>query len=469
MKFRWDKKYLYWGVTAFLVIVLSILLFSALNRFDVLMDGVSFIIGLLMPFIVGFVFAYLLDPVVAFFEKKCLTPLFKKRKKQKPTNAPRAIAIIISLVLVLGLITGLLFMVLPQLGTTLVSIISNLPQYASDLGDWVLNLVSSNEDISNFMTGIFQDINTSISNWVRDFLPQLNKVLGDLTEGIKSTVSTVMNLLIGLIVAIYALFSKEKFLAQSKKVLYSLFSVKTSNLLLRVARRADSTFGGFIKGKLIDSMLIGVLCFIGMTIFQMPFSLVISVLIGVSNIIPFFGPFIGAVPAALLILLVDPFKCLGFIIFIVVLQQFDGNVLGPRILGGSTGLSAFWVTFAIVVFGGLFGFVGMIIGVPTFALLYAIISEAIENKLARRRLPSKTGAYYDLDYIDEDVEEPVYREDTDDVKEARFDNSHKRILKPVDNTADTKLYQPEKNIGSPGHTSTRIYRPKKNPEQDKKD
>lgn len=461
MKFKWDKRYLYWGITAFSVVALSILFFMIVNRFDVLAGAVAFIIGLLMPFILGFIFAYLLNPVVEFFEKKCFLPLFQKRKKKKPTHAPRALAITVSLVLALSVITGLLFMVVPQLATSIMSVFTGLPGYAQQFSDWALELVKSNAALEQWLTEFFANINQTISGWVTDFLPELTKLLGNITEGVKTTVGVVTNIFIGLIVSIYAMFSKEKFIAQAKKFTYSLLPVKATNLLMRVVRQADITFGGFIKGKLIDSSIIGVLCFIGMSVMQMPFALLISVLIGVSNIIPFFGPFLGAIPSAILILIVDPWKCLWFIIFIVVLQQFDGNILGPRILGGSTGLSAFWVTFAIVVFGGLFGFTGMIIGVPTFALIYSILSELIENRLNRRRLPAVTGAYTDLDYIDEDNGEPVYREDLDDVKEANFDKKkgRRRILKPVDNMADTKVYHPEakKRNGKP---DAKIYVPR---------
>lgn len=462
MKFKWDKRYLYWGLTAFFVIVLSILFFMVINHFNTLMAGLHFVTGLLMPFILGFIFAYLLNPVVEFFEKKCLLPLFNRRKKHKQTRVPRALAITISLLLAIAVISGLLSLVVPQVGNSVMSVVSNLPGYARDFSAWVLNLVESNQELEQWLSGFFADFNKSIEDWVSSFLPELTEIIGNITEGVVSTVNVVMNILIGLIVSIYSLFSKETFIAQAKKVCYSVFSVKTTNLLIRVARQADVTFGSFIKGKLIDSMIIGALCFVGMTIFQMPFAVLVSVLIGVSNVIPFFGPFLGAIPSALLILMVDPWKCFWFIVFIIILQQFDGNILGPRILGGSTGLSAFWVTFAIVVFGGLFGFIGMLIGVPTFALIYSILSELIENKLMKRRLPAMTGAYIDLDYINEEDGDPVYREDLDDVKEAIFDKKkgRKRILKPVDDTAKTRVYLPEEHKWQE-KPDAKVYVPKK--------
>ena len=228
-------------------------------------------------------------------------------------------------------------------------------------------------------------------------------------------VGILMDAIVGIVVAIYVLFSKERFAGQAKKMCYSIFPIKASNVILRTTRRADVVFGGFIKGKLIDSAIIGVLCFLGMTLFNMPYAPLISVIIGVFNIIPFFGPIIGAVPSALLILMSDithPLTCVYFVLFIVVLQQFDGNILGPRILGEATGLSAFWVMFSILFFGGLFGFTGMVVGVPTFTLIYSFVAEISQTRLSRRALPADTAAYQELDHIVQTGEDkiPVYRE-----------------------------------------------------------
>ena len=203
----------------------------------------------------------------------------------------------------------------------------------------------------------------------------------------------VMKLILGCIVAIYVLYSKEKFSGQSKKVMFALFPKRFTIRFLDIVSQTDRMFSNFIFGKFLDSLIVGVLCFIGMTILQIPYAMLIAVIITVFNLIPFFGPIIGAVPSALLILLVDPLKALWFIILIVVLQQLDGNVLGPMILGNQTGLSGFWVTFAIITFGGLFGFFGMIIGVPTFAVIYSLIRLFIENRLKAKGMPVSTAEY----------------------------------------------------------------------------
>ena len=209
------------------------------------------------------------------------------------------------------------------------------------------------------------------------------------------------NVLIGVIISVYLLVSKEKFLRQSKKVIYALCKPKKANLILHIGRKANEIFNGFIIGKIIDSAIIGVLCFIGVSIFKMPYALLVSVIVGVTNVIPVFGPYIGAVPCAILILLVDPMKGLGFIIFIILLQQLDGNVIGPKILGESTGLSPFWVVFSILLAGGLFGIVGMIVGVPTFALIYYIIKLFIQQKLEAKNLPTDTNEYTDVSHVND--------------------------------------------------------------------
>lgn len=228
------------------------------------------------------------------------------------------------------------------------------------------------------------------------------------STGILSVFTVVKNILIGMIVMVYFLNMKDTLCAQSKKILYGLLRVKDANRIIGEVRFAHSVFGGFITGKLLDSLIIGIMCFFAMKFLKMPYVLLVSVIIGVTNVIPFFGPFIGAIPSAFLILLVSPMKCLYFLIFILVLQQFDGNILGPKILGGSTGLPSFWVLFSILLFGGLFGFVGMVIAVPAFAVIYRSVSAYIRGALVKKNLSGRTEDYMELDYIDE--EEKVYVE-----------------------------------------------------------
>ena len=240
--------------------------------------------------------------------------------------------------------------------------------------------------------------------------PNLDKILGiigNVSSGVISVLIWFKNILIGLIVMIYMLNIKDQFVAQAKKITYGIFSVAWANRLIKETRFIHKVFGGFIIGKIVDSLIIGVLCFVCLSFMKMPYTLLVSVIVGVTNIIPFFGPFIGAVPSAFLILLVSPVQCLYFLIFILLLQQFDGNILGPKILGDSTGISSFWVLFSILLFGGLLGFAGMIIGVPAFAVIYRLVGDIINEQLRRKKLSVRTRDYKDLDYVE--VQDKSYK------------------------------------------------------------
>ena len=225
-----------------------------------------------------------------------------------------------------------------------------------------------------------------LTNWLRtDLMTQVNSLMSNLTVGIFNVISEVFNMLIGVIVSVYILYSKEIFARQCKKAVYALFRADRANMVLHITTKSNEIFGGFVIGKILDSAIIGLLCFIGLTILNMPYTMLVSVIVGVTNVIPFFGPYIGAIPSTILIALEDPMKGVYFLIFILVLQQFDGNILGPKILGNSTGLSAFWVVTSILLGGGLFGFVGMVMGVPTFAVIYYIVDMILDNKLKKKR------------------------------------------------------------------------------------
>lgn len=418
MKFRWEKKYLYWGLTAFLVIVLSISFFILLYNFRSVYNVAARIISILMPFIIGLSIAYLLCPIMTFFESRILTWIWKKFKWKQNKTVLRVVSLIITILVAFALLTSLLFMIIPQLAVSIEAIFVNFSTYLSNFEKWITGLLSSNPDLQELLTNEFDDIGSTIVDWGKNnLLPQMNSVLSGVTSGVIDVFIFVKNVFIGLIISVYVLFSKEKFFAQTKKLIYSIIPVKGANRIISVTRRAHKVFGGFITGKLIDSLIMGILCFIVFSILQMPYALLISVIVGVTNVIPFFGPFFGAIPSALLILMIDPLKCLYFVIAILALQQFDGNILGPKILGDSTGLSAFWVIFAILISGGLFGFVGMLIGVPAFAVIYSLIVELVENRLRKHELPVTTKEYYNLSSVDEIDYDPLYDNiDDEDVK-----------------------------------------------------
>lgn len=395
------------GMTAFLVIVAGVLFFFALLRLDAIMAGLKKIYEILTPVISGLVIAFLLNPLMNRIEKLLVLGLSKISRKEKViTKIARVVAITISLLVLLAIVVALFSLLIPELYNSIRDLVLTLPSYISSGIEHVNEMVQADTKAGRFMKDALLQSGDALENWLKsiDVLEQTNVLMTSLTTGVISVVGTIMDLLIGVIVATYVLFSKEKFMRQGRKMVYALAKPKYANQILHIGKKANSIFGGFLIGKIIDSAIIGVLCFIGLSILRMPYSLLVSVIVGVTNVIPFFGPFIGAIPSAILILLVDPIKGVYFIIFVLVLQQLDGNVIGPKILGDSTGLSAFWVIVAILVGGGLFGVMGMIIGVPTFALLYYIVKMSINQKLKQKHLPTETDCYTQQNFVNEDGE-----------------------------------------------------------------
>ncbi len=399
------------GMTAFLVIVAGVLFFFAMYRFDDITKGIGKVIEVLLPIIYGFVIAFLLNPLVRRVENLLeprLQKVFKKENSAKKTA--KAIGIFVALLLGVALVVTLLNMLIPELYKSIRDLVVTLPKDLRVLGEKINTMLEGNSTVDNILKTVILEANKAIENWVatdlmkwaqNDLLVQTGNLVSSLTAGVISVVNLAIDILVGIMVSVYLLFSKEKFLNQGKKLVYAFCKPKRANFILHIARKANEIFSGFIIGKLIDSAIIGVLCFVGLTIFRMPYALLVSVIVGVTNVIPFFGPFIGAIPSAILILLVDPMKGLGFILFVLLLQQLDGNVIGPKILGDSTGLSSFWVIFSILISGGLFGFVGMILGVPTFALIYYIAKIFIQQKLEQKNLPIETEQYTEKNYVDE--------------------------------------------------------------------
>lgn len=390
------------GMTIFLVVAASIVFYFALLRVTNLSQVVGEIVGVLKPILYGSVIAYLLNPIVKKVDKG-LFPILEKRMK-KTENAKklsRAAGIFISLILLLCLISVLLNLLIPELYSSIRNLVLTLPRQISDAMERLNEVVIEDSTTGTIIKNVLEEGTDMFMNWMKtDFMNRVNELMSNLTVGVFNVISEIFNLLIGVIVSIYILFSKELFSRQSKKAVYAIFSPDHANMILHLTMKSNEMFGGFIIGKIIDSAIIGVLCFIGLSILNMPYVMLVSVIIGVTNVIPFFGPYIGAIPSAILIMLSDPMQGLYFIIFILVLQQFDGNILGPKILGNSTGLSAFWVVFSILLGGGLFGFIGMVMGVPTFAVIYYIIDMILDNRLEKKKLPVGSDYYDELSYVD---------------------------------------------------------------------
>ena len=387
------KPYLYGMLAGFGAIALSIIFFFLIYRFDGFGSAISTLTGILMPFIYGAVIAYLLKPVCNWIEA-FLHKLFPERMHRFANMLAVALTILFGLLLIYALI----MMIVPQLITSVTTLYYTARNNLNDFVDWASHqeIIASNQKLLDFIETSYDNLQDTLDNIVRTKLvPSMQSLLSGAALGVMSFVTFLKNIIIGVIVSVYLLASRKKFGQQGKLILYSLVKPRWADLIMEEVRYADRMFGGFINGKILDSAIIGVLCYIGCLIFKFPSALLVSVIIGVTNVIPFFGPFIGAVPATLLILIQSPIKALWFVLFVLVLQQLDGNVIGPKILGNTTGLSSFWVLFAILLFGGLWGFVGMIVGVPLFAVIYDVIKKLVIHGLKHNKEIDLLQTYHD--------------------------------------------------------------------------
>lgn len=392
------------GITIFLVVAASILFYFALLRLTNLSELLSKVIGVLQPVIYGCVIAYLLNPIVKNVDKYLLPVLERNMKSQEQAEKfSRGLGVLAAVLVLIFLIVELCNLLIPELYFSIRNMIFTLPGQLNDLVEQLNKMATDDTTTSAFLKTAVEEGTHMLETWLRtDLLTKTNELMSNLTVGVINVISAVFDFVIGLIVSIYILFSKETFTSQCKKGVYALFKPHQANMILHFTTKSNEIFGGFVIGKIIDSAIIGVLCFLGLTLLKMPYVVLISVIVGVTNVIPFFGPYIGAVPSTILIMLNNPMQGLYFIIFILVLQQFDGNILGPKILGDSTGLSAFWVIVAILLGGGLFGFVGMVMGVPTFAVLYYMAELLVNSKLERKNLPASSKMYDPISYVDDE-------------------------------------------------------------------
>lgn len=387
------KPYVYAMLAGFGAITLSIAFFFFLYRFDSLGSAISTLTDILMPFIYGGVIAYLLKPVCNIVED-----FLRRFIPEKYKGLISALSIIATLLFGLLIIYALVMMIVPQLITSITSLYYTMQQKLPQFVAWVndQSVLVNNELLMETVNKAYQAITVDLDKWVKSTLiPSMQSIVSGVGIGVLSVVTVLKNLLIGVIVAIYLLASRKRFAKQGELIIYSIFKPRWANLIIDELKYADKTFGGFINGKIVDSAIIGVLCYICCLIFKFPSALLVSVIVGVTNVIPFFGPFIGAVPSALLILIQDPIKAIWFLLFVLVLQQLDGNVIGPAILGDSTGLSSFWVLFSILLFGGMWGFVGMIVGVPLWAVIYDIVRKLVFHGLRRNNELDKLESYHD--------------------------------------------------------------------------
>ncbi len=406
-------------ISVMLTLLVVVLLFALM---DGLGSALSALLDICSTIAYGILFAYLLNPFVRFVDRRLVPVLQRKMKTaQAARRASRVVGVVFAF-LVAGLVFYLLLAaILPQLGRSIAGIVNSLPAYYRSAERWVLQQLEDNPEILDYANIILNRVYVYLENFLEnDLLGSIQTIARQLTTSVYSLVVGLVNMFIGLVLSIYILMSKDQLLAQAKKLLVALCRPETADRLMDQGRQIDQIFNGFVIGKLLDSLIIGVLCYIGVLIMGAPYGVLIATVIGVTNLIPYFGPFLGTIPCALLILLDNPLTCVYFVIFIVVLQQVDSNLISPRIMSSSLGISGFWILVSITLGGGLFGIVGMVIGVPVFAVLYMMVGDWINRTLRRRGRPIATARYQTIRRVadlDPPPEPPAEARETSQEKE----------------------------------------------------
>lgn len=388
--------YIRLGMTAFLTVCAILLFYDTLfGRRVLLVIGRRFLEAV-QPILYGAMIAYLLAPVVNFFERVFFETAARRALEQGRfiCRGARAVSLVLTWIVICFCGYVLASVLLPELYRSVVQLVGNVETYYRTVSGWVEHLLETNPAVENWVTAQMDTYFKDISSWLTDTaLPQAQTVMTALSGGVVSTLLFAKNLLVGIIVSVYLLATKERCAAHARKAVYSLFSKENVRWVLRGTHKVDDIFSGFVRGKLLDSLIIGVICFVGCSVLKFPYTPLVSVIVGVTNVIPFFGPFLGAIPSTFLILLVSPVKALYFVIFVLALQQVDGNIIGPKILGDKTGLSSLWVIIAILVGGSFFGLPGMFFGVPVCACLYSAMSFFMDVRLRKKELPLAADAY----------------------------------------------------------------------------
>ena len=403
---RRDSHYFQWGLTAVCVVCAILLIYDVVFRGSIVIAYLGKLIHILAPVLYGAFMAYLLAPMVNWFE----AVLFRRRPGKK--TRLRGVSVALTWLVVIASLYLLLSILLPELYKSVRQLVGNVDSYYRTISAWVKRLLENNPALAQQAVDLFNRYYQEGLTWLRDnVVPQIQVAMQALTGGVVGAMVFLKNILIGVIVSVYLLATKEGFGASGCRLCYTFLSEEKAALLIRGAKATDRIFAGFVRGKLLDSLIIGVLCFFFSSWFQFPYAPLVSVVVGVTNVIPFFGPFLGAIPCAFLILLDSPIKCLYFLVFIFALQQFDGNILGPKILGDSTGLSSFWVIVAILVGGGLWGVAGMFFGVPLFACVYTAVRTYSTYCLKRKGLPTASASYA--------THEPVWPEEPEKKEEVK--------------------------------------------------
>lgn len=386
MKIDWNKKYTTIAMYVFLVVVSCLFVFLTISNFDSIRSWWNKFVTMMHPFIIGVVLAYLLNFILNLYERVLFS--YKPFNLMSP-KVKRGLGILCAYISALMLIMLFFAFVLPQVIDSINGLISSIPKYLSNISVYATEISNKiyipQEQMDLLVTAINDSVNSIIA-----FIANLLPIIIDKAF---SVTSSILNIVMGIIISIYILIDKERFAALSKKIAYAILDKQRVIKLIDFIKYSENIFSRFIGGKILDSAIIGVLTFIILVIAKIPYTVLIAVIIGVTNVIPVFGPFIGAIPCVIILFFIDPSKALWFILIIIIIQQIDGNIIGPYILGDSVGVSAFWILFSVLIFSKMFGIVGMVIGVPIFAVFYSLIKTIVEEKLKKKRLSLKTEDY----------------------------------------------------------------------------
>ncbi|TJX67569.1 AI-2E family transporter [Soehngenia saccharolytica] len=386
MKIEWNKKYTTISVYSIIVVFISIVFYILISEFGVFLAWLNRYIKVFEPFTIGFTIAYLANFIVDFTERKMFDKLFNQQKKK---NVKRIMSILLSYLLLFSGLFLFIYLVLPQLINSVTgavyTVIDNYDSLSKSIVDYINKLNISQSYIEDIVLK-WNNFVDNLINTITNSLPLIGSYAGKLF-------SSIWNIVLGIIISIYMLIDKERFSMLIKKLDFSIFSKERAMRNIELAKRADNIFGRFLVGKIIDSIIIAIITYIVLIVTKMPYSLLISFIIGVTNIIPFFGPFIGAIPSFFIILFVSPIKAVWFLVIIFAIQQLDGNLIGPKILGDTLGISAFWILFSLLISGEIFGFIGLIIGVPLFVFIYSIVKDNVEKRLEKKGMPVETIKY----------------------------------------------------------------------------
>ena len=377
MKFSNLKEETLESIKAFSIAgIIIVLFFQLVNNLGWLKNFFASVFQTLAPFLIGIVFAFITVPLRRFVEDSLLAEV-KWSKKAK-----RYIGVAIAMIVLLAGIVVFFAILIPQLASSLSIFIASFDGYVETLRGLIEKINSGAPEIAQFLSNGVKLLGEKLTEWLTGAQGGLARILSYSISFAKG----IMNFFIGVIITMYLLLDEEKFKRQIKMFIYGVFGQGTAESLIHVLKLTANTFNSFIFGKFVDSLIIGVICYICVTLMRMPYAPLIAFVVGITNMIPVFGPFIGAVPSTLILLIIDPFKALEFLIFILILQQIDGNIIGPHILSDAVGLPTLWVMFAIITGGAMFGVLGMFIGIPVFSVIYTLIEDWIHRRLKEKKI-----------------------------------------------------------------------------------